>query len=185
MIWLVVGLALWSGAHLFKRLAPRARRGMGDAAKAMVAAASILAVVLMVIGYRMADPAFLWAAPSWGVHLNNLVMLVAVALLGLGRSKSRLNRALRHPMLTGVILWAAAHLLVNGDVPSLVLFGGLGLWAIAEIVAINRAQPKWTPPPKGNARGDLVFAGITVVAFVVIVGLHMLLGPTPFPGAAA
>lgn len=182
MIWIIIGLLLWSGAHLFKRLAPKARRGMGDAAKGMVAAAALVAIVLMVIGYRMADPVFLWAGPDWLVHVNNLLMVVAVLLLGLGRSKSRLNGVLRHPMLTGVLLWAVAHLLVNGDTPSLVLFGGLGLWAVAEMVLINRAEPKWKKPPPGNAMGDLRLVGISAVVFVVIVLLHMWLGPRPFAG---
>jgi uncharacterized membrane protein len=183
MIWLVVGVLLWAGAHWFKRLAPKARKGMGDAAKGMVAAASILAIVLMVIGYRSADAGFLWTSPLWLYHVNNLLMVFAVILMGLGRSKSRLNGLLRHPMLTGVTVWAVAHLLVNGDVPSLVLFGGLGLWALGSMVLINRAEPKWKPPPRGNAAGDLRLVAISAVAFVVIVGLHMWLGPTPFPGA--
>ena len=57
-------------------------------------------------------------------------MLVAVALIGAGHSKGRARGWLRHPMLTGVVVWAVAHLLVNGDVASLVLFGWLGLWAV-------------------------------------------------------
>lgn len=182
MIWLVVGLLLWTAAHWFKRLAPKARRGMGDSAKGMVAAASILAVVLMVIGYRMAEPTHLWSLPSWAWHLNNLLMVIAVLLVGLGYSRSRLNRALRHPMLTAAILWSVAHLLVNGDVPSLVLFGGIGLWAIGSILLINRAEPKWVKPKPGTAAGDLRHVLISAVAFAVIVGLHMLLGPKPFLG---
>ena len=59
-------------------------------------------------------------------------------------AKSRAGVWLRHPQLIGVCLWAGAHLLVNGDMPSLVLFGGLLLWALAEIVLINRTP--WTRP---------------------------------------
>ena len=183
MIWLILGVLLWSGAHMFKRLAPKARRGMGDAAKGLVAAASVIAVVLMVIGYRMADPDFLWALGPWAIHLNNTLMLISVAPFGLANSKSRLRPMLRHPMLTGMILWSVAHLLVNGDLPSLVLFGGLGLWAVIEILLINRAEPKWTPPKGLSARGDAIWLAASAVAFVVIVGLHMWLGPNPFSGA--
>jgi uncharacterized membrane protein len=183
MIWLVIGVALWSGAHLFKRLAPRARRGMGDAGKGMVAAASLLAIVLMVIGYRMADPEFLWQLGDWARHVNNTLMVFAVVLLGLGMSKSRFNGIMRHPMLTGVLLWAVAHLLVNGDVPSLVLFGGLAVWTVAEMVLINRAEPNWTPPPKGNFAGDIRLIGISAVLFALIVAVHTWLGYNPFTGA--
>jgi uncharacterized membrane protein len=184
MIWLIVGLLLWSGAHYFKRLAPKARKGMGDSAKAMVAAASIMAIVLMVIGYRMAETTVLWTLPAWVWHINNLLMVLAVILLGLGRSKSRLNGLMRHPMLTGVILWSVAHLLVNGDTASLVLFGGMGLWAIGSILLINRAVPKWVPPKKGTAAGDLRLVAISAVVFAVIVGLHLWIGPSPVPGLA-
>lgn len=183
MIWLILGVLLWSGAHLFKRLAPKARRGMGASGRGMVAAAAFLSLVLMVIGYRMADPVFLWALPLWAWHVNNTLMVIAVLLLGLGHSKSRFNGLMRHPMLTSVVVWAIAHLLVNGDLPSLVLFGGLGLWAILQMLLINRAEPKWTPPKKGNLRGDLMLLAISVVVFVVIVGIHMAFGLNPFPSS--
>lgn len=182
MIWLVIGVVLWSGAHLFKRLAPRVRKGMGDAGKGMVAAASLLAIVLMVIGYRIAEPGFLWQLPDWARHVNNLLMVIAVILFGLGMSKSRFNGIMRHPMLTSVLVWAVAHLLVNGNVPSLVLFGGLGLWSVVEMVMINRAQPKWTPPKKGSAMGDLRLIAISAVVFAVISGVHIWLGANPFTG---
>ena len=64
-------------------------------------------------------------------------MLVAVGLFGVGHSKSRVRGWLRNPMLTGVVVWAVAHLLVNGDVASLVLFGWMGLWALADILTID------------------------------------------------
>lgn len=182
MIWIIIGVALWSGAHAFKRLVPKARRGMGDAAKGMVAAASLMAIVLMVIGYRMAEPDFLWQLPDWSRHANNLLMVVSVVLFGAANSRSHVRGWLRHPMLTGVILWSVAHLLVNGDTASLVLFGGLGLWAVAEIVLINRAVPKWVKPT-GTARGDVMLVVISAVAFAVISGLHIWLGPNPFTGA--
>jgi uncharacterized membrane protein len=182
MIWLVVGVLLWSGAHLFKRLAPRARRGMGDAAKGMVAGASLLALVLMVLGYRMADVTPLWIAPAWTWHLNNLLMVIAVILFAASTSPNRLKARMRHPMLAAVVIWAAAHLLVNGDVPSLVLFGGLGLWALASIALINRAEPRWTPP-KPTGAGDARWAVVAVVMFAVFAGVHILLGHSPFPSA--
>lgn len=183
MIWLVVGVLLWSGAHLFKRLMPKQRKGMGDAAKGMVTGASLLALALMVLGYRIADPDFLWALPGWAFHLNNLLMVIAVILFAASMGPNRIRANYRHPMLTAVAVWSVAHLLVNGDVPSLVLFGGMGLWALAAIVLINRAEPKWKAP-KGTMQGDLRLAATAIVMFAVFVGVHMLIGPTPFPSAA-
>jgi uncharacterized membrane protein len=180
MFYLILGLLLWVGAHFFKRFAPGPRARLGDAGKGLVAVLSLAGIVLMVIGYRAADPVFLWDLGSWTRHLNNLLMLVAVALFGLGNSKSRLRGSLRHPMLTGVILWAGAHLMVNGDLPSLVLFGGMALWAIGEMVVINRAEPAPARFASGTVQGDVRLAVITLAVYAVIGGLHIWLGPNPF-----
>ena len=186
MIILLLGLALWIGAHLFKRLAPDARAAMsermGEGSKGVIAVALVISIVLMVIGYRAAGFVSIYVPPSWGIHLNNLLMLVAVFLLGLGHSKSRIRGIMRHPMLTSVVVWAVAHLLVNGDLASLVLFGALAIWALAEMVVINRAEPDYVPAEPGTAAGDVRLAIITVVVFAVISGIHAWLGYWPFPG---
>jgi len=179
MTVLILGLLLWAGAHMFKRFAPRARAGMGERGKAMVAGLSLMGIVLMVLGFRAADTVQLYHTPAWGVHLNNTLMVVAVFLLGAGSTKGLLVDKLRHPMLTGVALWAASHLLVNGDLASLVLFGGLGLWAVAEMVLINRAGP-WKRPAKGSLVGDAKNLGVTVLIFAVATGIHWWLGHNPF-----
>jgi uncharacterized membrane protein len=180
MTLLILGVLLWTGAHLFKRLAPGPRAALGDAGKGVVAIASLVAIVLMVFGYRAADATPLWYF-DWAVHLNNLLMVIAIVLLGVGNSKSRLRGKLRHPMLTGAIAWAVAHVLANGDLPSLVLFGGLGLWAIASIILINRAEPAPEPYNEGSVQGDIRLFVISAVIFVVIVLVHGWLGPSPFP----
>ncbi|HEU0220926.1 MAG TPA: NnrU family protein, partial [Paracoccaceae bacterium] len=137
MTLLTVGVALWWFAHLFRRIAPGPRAALGEGpGKGAVALFLVIAIVLMVVGYQNAGPLFLYVSPGWTWHLNNLLMLASIALLGMGSSKGRARTWLRHPMLTGVLVWAVAHLLVNGDVPSLALFGGLGLWAIVEMVVI-------------------------------------------------
>ena len=137
---------------------------------------------MMVIGYRGADATPIWELGSWALSVNNLLMVIAVFLIGLGNSKSRLRGKLRHPMLAGLLIWSVAHLLVNGDVSSLVLFGGLGLWGIAEMAVINRAEPVPAPFIDGTARGDIKLLVISAVVFVVIVGIHTWLGYWPFPG---
>lgn len=185
MTLLILGLALWIGAHLFKRIAPDARAAMtdriGDASKGVIALVLVLSIVLMVIGYRAAGFVHVYAPPSWGIHLNNLLMLVAVLLLGLGHSKSRIRGIMRHPMLTSVVVWSGAHLLVNGDLASLVLFGALALWALAEMVVINRAEPDYVPAEPGTVVGDIRLAVITLVVFAVMAGIHAWLGYWPFP----
>jgi len=183
---LIAGLALWSIAHFFKRLAPKIRAGMtakmGNGAKGVMALAILASIVLMVIGYGAAPVEFVYDLPSWARHVNNTLMLVSVALLGMGSSKGRARTWLRHPMLTGVIVWSGAHLLVNGDVASIVLFGGLALWAAAEMLLINMQEGKWKKPKAGPASGDIKWLVISAVVFAVISGIHIWIGPSPFGG---
>ncbi|MBR9843542.1 MAG: hypothetical protein GYB25_10295, partial [Rhodobacteraceae bacterium] len=77
--------------------------------------------------------------------------------------------------------WAIAHLLVNGDVASVILFGGLLAWAVAEVIIINRAEPKWTPGPAGTYAKDGMFLVGSVVLMVVIGYVHYWVGPWPYP----
>lgn len=185
MTLLVLGLILWTAAHFFKRLAPGGRaaldRSLGDGPSKGVMAALIAAgLVLVVVGYRGADVTPVYDPPAWGIHLNNLLMLVAVGLFGAAHSKSRVRGWLRNPMLTGVVVWAVAHLLVNGDAASLVLFGWMGLWAVASILTID-AQEARGPAPAASVAGDVRLLVITLVVFAVIVAIHTWLGYPPFP----
>jgi len=185
MIWIVLGLAIWFGAHLLKRWAPAQRAAMtdkmGDASKGVIAGALALSIFFFWLGYRQAEVVPLWFFP-WAVHLNNLLMIIAVILFGLGSSKSRARGWLRHPMLTGALVWAVAHLLVNGDLASLVMFGGLLVWSILTVQVINRAEPDYIPYAEGTAAGDVKLLGISAVVFTVIALVHWLLGVWPFPG---
>lgn len=182
MTLLALGLFLWIAAHLFKRLMPGLRARMGEAGKGAVALVLALAVVLMVLGYRAAEflPVYT-PLPGMG-HANNTLMLVSLFLFGVGGTKGTLYPRMRHPMLWGAVVWAVAHLLVNGDVASLILFGGIGLWALAEMAVINAAGP-WARPAAGRGlKGDLMNLGGTVLLFALIAALHLWLGHSPFVG---
>ena len=182
MIWLILGLALWVGAHFFKRVAPDVRAGMGDRGKLVVTGLLLLSVVLMVVGYRAADWVSVYTPlPGMG-HLNNTLMLVSLFLFGVGGTKGTLYPKMRHPMLWGVVIWAGAHLLVNGDQASLVLFGGMALWALAEMVLINRAEA-WVAPTNGRGiKGDAMYLVGTVLLLGVIALIHAWLGHPVFLG---
>ncbi len=189
MIWQIVlylGIALWCSAHLFKRFAPERRaeieKRLGRAGRGTVAILILVSVVLMLIGYRGLDAVFVYEPPDWGRHANNLLMVFAVFLFGLGSSKSRLRGRLRHPMLTGFLLWTIAHLLVRGDSASIALFGILGVWAIVEMLTINKAEPNPVRFKGGTLAGDIRLLVISTVVFAVISVVHILLGPNPFLG---
>ena len=182
MAWIILllGLALWCGAHFFKRIAPERRASLGDAGKGYVAGALLLSIVLMVIGYRWTPFVPVWNPPVFFTHINNLLIVVAFYLMSPAPKKGRLLNGMRHPMLTGFGLWAFAHLMVNGDLTALVTFGILLAWAVAEIRIINAAEPEWQPNPKGHWK----YEGMGIVgalALTAIVGwIHGWLGPWPF-----
>ena len=181
-ILLLLGIALWWGAHLFKRVMPMQRQSMGDAGRGIVAGVLALSVLLMVLGYRATDATVLWQLPAFAVHINNLLVLVAIFLMSPAPKRGRIASGLRHPMLTGFALWAIAHLLVNGDLPSLVLFGGLFLWSVITPRIINAAEPEWSAPQATGTYGkDVIFLAASVVLMGVIGFIHSWLGPWPFP----
>jgi len=180
MIFLILGLVLWSGAHLFKRVAPERRAVLGDGGKGIVAIAIVASVVLMVLGYRNWFSPQLWYPPAFLTHVNNLLMLFAFYLYAASGMKTRITGVIRHPQLTAVKTWAVAHLLVNGDLASVILFGGLLAWAVAEVVLINKAQPTWTRPEPASA-GKEVGAVVGAVVVMVAVGwIHGWLGYWPY-----
>ncbi len=187
MTLLYIGMIIWWLGHFLKRLAPGLRAGMdvkmgAGPAKGVFGVLLILSVVLMVIGYRAAPVDVVYNAPDWGRHLNNLMMLVAIALLGMGSAKGPAGTWLRHPMLWGAVVWSTAHLLVNGDMASVVLFGGIGVWALISMMLINMAEGRWEKPTPGPRRADLRWLAISAVIFAVVTGLHIWIGPSPFGG---
>lgn len=182
MTVLILGLLLWVGAHFFKRVAPASRAAMGEKGKGPIALILFGSIAFFVVGYRMADTVHLWDRAGWATPVNNILMVLALYFTTPGPKKGALFHKMRHPMLTGFLIWVVAHLLVNGDLASLVLFGGLGLWAIAQIIVINRAEPDYTPNPKGSIAKDGMFFGISILLVGVIGYIHTLFGLTPFGG---
>ena len=184
MTLLIIGLILWTSAHYLKRLMPERRAAMGKAGQGVVAVAIIASVVLMVIGYRAADFIYVWQPPSFMTHLNNTLMLFALWVYGSSAAKGAKAwpaYKLRHPQLVGFKIWAVAHLLVNGDLASIVLFGGLLAWAVGSVILINKAEPDWTPPARAGMKTRVRLAVITLVLYAVITGAHVWLGVSPFP----
>lgn len=180
MTLLILGVALWWAAHLFKRLAPGLRARLGDRGKGLVAVAVLASVALMYVGYGQADGPVWWGRNPALVGINNLLMILAVYLYAADGAKTWLARKVRHPQLTAVKTWAVAHLLVNGDLASFVLFGGLLAWAVVSVILINRAQPVWTPPAPRPVQKEFVAVAATVVVVVGLMLIHNWLGVRPW-----
>lgn len=177
MVWLILGVILWSYSHLMKRVTPGFRAGLGDNAGKLVATVlTFVSLGLMIYGYRAAEPVILWEPPAFLRPLSILLMLVAVVLVTLGYSRGALRSRMRHPMLTSVKVWALAHLLVNGDLASVILFGGLMAWAVLDVILINRMEPAWQRPQPGPVRNDALYIAVSVALFAGIGWLHTWLG---------
>lgn len=183
MTLLVLGVALWWAAHLFKRLAPARRTALGVKGYPVVAVAILFSVVLMVLGYRGAEGTVYWGRSPMLVGINNLLMVVAFYFYAASAAQGQkiwLGTKVRHPQLTGFSIWAVAHLLVNGDTPSFILFGGLLIWAVVEIIVINAQEGPWEQPERAPAKKEIVSIIITLGVVFVVMLIHYLLGVTPW-----
>ena len=177
---LILGVALWSVAHLFKRLAPERRAVLGDAGKGLVAIALLVAILLMIFGYRWAEPVWLWSPPPFLRHVNNLLVFIGFYLFAASGLQTRVMRTIRHPQLSGFKAWALAHLLVVPTLAGIILFGGLLAWAVVAVIMINRAEPAWTRPASATPAREAGAVVIAIVATAVVGWIHGWLGAWPF-----
>ena len=143
---LVAGLLLFLGAHSVRifaddwRTRTIARSGPGRW-KGVYSVISLAGFALIVWGYGLAReaPVVVFAPPVWARHLASLLTLPAFVLLAAAKGPAnRIRAAVGHPMVAGVKLWAFAHLLANGNLADVVLFGAFLAWAIADFVAARR-----------------------------------------------
>jgi uncharacterized membrane protein len=179
MLLITLGLALWTAVHFWKRVAPDSRAKFGELGKGIVALGSVVAIVLMVIGYSSAEGSVYWGRSPALTGINNLLMLLSIYLFAASGAKTKITRWVRNPQLTAVKVWAVAHLLVNGDTPSFLLFGGLFAWALAEVIVLNRVAPPapWKAVP---AKKEITAGIAALVVFSLVSGVHIWLGYNPF-----
>ena len=182
MTMLILGVALWWGAHLYKRMAPEQRAAMGNSGRGLITLLLVVSVILMVLGYRSADGPVWWGRSPALVGINNLLVLAAFYLFAAAGMTTRVTSVIRNPQLTGFSLWAVAHLLVNGDMSSFILFGGLLIWALVEIMVLNRSTPWVRPTGPFPARKEAMAAVGAVVVMAVVGMIHGWLGYWPFGG---
>ena len=187
MTWLVAGLVLFLGVHSFSML--RGARetvvaGLGSELvfKVLYSLLSLTGFILIVVGfadYRAAGMVPLWNPPSWGRHVAMLLVLLAFVALAATYIPSHIRSALKHPMIAAVILWAISHLLANGDLGSVLLFGGFLVWGvIARISMGGRTKAIFAAPPQSppsGIRNDVIIivVGVTLYA-ATLIWLHSM-----------
>jgi uncharacterized membrane protein len=191
MTLLIAGLLLFLGAHSVRivaepwRAAQIARRGE-ERWKLAYSVVSIAGFALLVYGFGVARgmPVVLWAAPVWTRHLAALLLLPAFVLVVAAYvPRNRIKAAVGHPMIAGVKLWAFAHLLTNGRLADVVLFGAFLAWAIADFIASRRRdRAAGTRYPPGTTARDAITAIVGLVAYGLFAFvLHgPLIGVRPF-----
>lgn len=185
MALFILGLGVFFATHLFTALArkPRealiARLGAG-AYKGLYSLAAIAGFALIVIGWRSADASVLYSSPAWMTHVVHLLVLAALILLAAAYlPKGKIAAAAKHPMLAGVKLWAFAHLLVNGELRSVLLFGSFLAYGIIDRIAVKkRGEPTPAAGPAANdaiavAAGAGAFAAIYFVLHPYIAGVAL------------
>lgn len=185
---LILGLVLFLGIHSAGMAAPAWRERtiarLGEVPwKGLYSIVSLVGFVLIVWGYGLArqEPVPLWAPPAWLRHVTLLVMLPAFPLLLAAYLPGRIKTATKHPMLAAVKLWAFAHLLANGNLADVILFGSFLAWAVADRVSLKGRTPPpvhGAPPGKANDAIAVIGGLILYGAFVGI--LHVwLFGVSP------
>lgn len=191
MALLVLGLVLFLGVHSVRivaddwRSAQIARRGE-KAWKGLYTLLSIVGFVLIVWGYGQArtEPVFLWQPPLWTKHLASLFVLLAFVLLAAAYvPRNAIKARLHHPMVASVKLWAFGHLLANGTLADVLLFGSFLVWAVFTFRAARRRdRAAGTLYPPGTVRGTALTLVAGVAAWVVFaLWLHAwLIGMRPF-----
>lgn len=193
MLILILGLVLFLGIHSVRIFAPGFRdtqvvtRGE-NTWKGIYSVVALAGLVLIVWGYGIArqDPVVFWVAPVWMSHLTALLMLFSIIFLVVSQFPAgRIKAAVKHPMLLSVKIWAPAHLLVNGDLASILLFGSFLVWAILDRIAVKKRvrAGRAVEPLPGPVKWDVASVLVGVVVYVAFVlYLHRLLfGVAPFP----
>jgi len=163
---MIIGLAIFLGAHTLVALRPQraaviARVGEGPY-KGLFALASLIGILLIGYGfarYRAAGYIDIWVPPHWIRHVTEALVWPAIIFVVAAYVPSNIKRVLQHPMLAAVKLWALAHLLANGDLGSIILFGSILAWAVYDRIAVKQRGEAAAPAaiaPSGGYRNDFI-----------------------------
>jgi uncharacterized membrane protein len=191
---LVIGLVLFIGAHVFVTLrAPRAAviARIGEwPYKGLMGLVSLVGLIVIGYGfghYRATDWIAVWSPPRWTYHITELLMWPASICVVAAYARGNIWRKLKHPFLVGVKTWAVAHLISNGDLGSIVLFGSVLAWAVYDRITLKRRSDPGAPSiPVGGLRNDIIALVIGTLLYLAL-GLvfHPLVVGVPVFGVPA
>ncbi len=176
LLIMILGLLLFFAPHTFTtkrdaRAQAIARLGEGTY-KILYAVVSFAGLALIVWGfahYRATGWIDVWYPPKALKHITIALMLPAVIMVVASYLRGRIYTTLKHPMLAGIKLWAAAHLLANGDLGSIILFGSFLGWAVYDRISLKHRSDGGGPPiPVGGVTNDILAVAVGVVAYLAL-----------------
>jgi uncharacterized membrane protein len=193
MVFLIAGLVIFLGVHLLPT-APALRNSISNqlgagAYQGLFSLLSLAGLVLIIYGFAQRDYVPIWTPPAFMKHIVFLLMLPVFVLLAASMIPSHIRTFTKHPMLLAIKLWAFAHLLANGDLAGMLLFGSLLAYAIFDRISVKRRAALGPLGARtGGIGGDIAAVGIglAVYAFMLVAGHYWLIGipliNVPMPG---
>jgi uncharacterized membrane protein len=171
---LILGLIVFLGVHVLTSLRAQraqlvARLGEGPY-KIIYSVIAIIGFVLIIVGYgqyRASGWINVWYPPSWTRHVAVLLIWPAFVFVVAAYVRGDIARVLKHPMLVGVKLWAVAHLIANGDLGSIILFGSVLAWAVYDRISLKTRTDLGAPPfPYGGRRNDFIAVVVGTIIYL-------------------
>jgi uncharacterized membrane protein len=182
MTLLIIGIAVFLGIHLLPTvpgLRDRFAAWLGENGyKALFSLLSIAGFVLLVWGFAKAPVVQVWSPPSWTRWVAIVLMLPAFIFLVAAYVPGQIKAKLKHPFLVAIKTWALAHLIANGDLASIILFGSFLAYAVFDRVTLKRRKPAALieVPGPGSARNDVIAVALGTALYVAfLLWLHPLL----------
>jgi uncharacterized membrane protein len=173
---MILGLAVFLGGHAFvtfraERAAAVARLGEGPY-KGLFSLFALAGIVLISYGfaqYRAAGLIELWHPPAWTRHVTVALMWPAVICVAAAYIRGDIQRLLKHPLLVGAKLWALAHLIANGDLGGIILFGAILAWAVFDRITLKRRSDPGAPAiPSGGRRNDVIAVVVGTLVYLAL-----------------
>lgn len=188
MTLLLAGLVIFFGVHLYSAFRSRnpdqdLRKRLGEKSyMGLYSLVSLAGFVLIIMGYGAMRPApVLYAAPEWGRLLNLALMPVAlIMLISSQMPAGHIKKTLKHPMLVSVKLWAVLHLLSNGELNAVILFGAFLVYAVIDRIAVKRRGDMGSANAIPQVKWDIVAIILGLGIYMAfIMGLHTILIGVP------
>jgi uncharacterized membrane protein len=192
LLVMILGLVLFFGIHTLTTQ----RKLRGDIIAAtgeggykigysLVSFAGLGLIIWGFAKYRATGWIDVWNPPVAFRHIAVALMLPAVIMVVASYIRGRIYTTLKHPMLTGIKLWAASHLLANGDLGSIILFGSFLAWAVYDRISLKSRTDAGGPPiPVGGPGNDLIAVAVGLVAYLALAfAFHPVVIGVPVVGA--